>query len=150
MMKKLNLPQYNIKFKEEEGQQFIFDVFRKKYLILTPEEWVRQNFIHYLIHEKGFAASLIAIEKGLKLNELQKRADAVVYDKNALPIVLIECKAPHIKISQETFEQIARYNMVFKVPYLLVTNGMKHYCAKINFIHSTFEFLNEVPNYKEL
>ena len=150
VMKKLNLPQYPIKLKEENGQQFIFDAFRKKYLIHTPEEWVRQNFIHYLIYEKGFASSLIAIEKGLKLNELQKRADAVVYDKNAQPIVLIECKAPHIKINQETFEQIARYNRVFKVPYLVVTNGMKHYCAKINFIDNTFEFLKEIPHYKEL
>lgn len=149
-MQQLNLPSYPIKLKEEKGQQFIFDALRKKYLILTPEEWVRQNFIHYLIHEKGFAASLIAIEKGLKLNELQKRADAVVYDKNAQPIVLIEFKAPPIKINQKTFEQIARYNMVFKVPYLVVTNGINHYCAKIDFISNSFEFLKEIPNYKEL
>ena len=149
-MQQLNLPSYPIKLKEEKGQQFIFDSIRKKYLIHTPEEWVRQNFIHYLIHEKGFASSLIAIEKGLKLNELQNRADAVVYDKNAQPIVLIEFKAPHVKINQETFEQIARYNRIFKVPYLVVTNGMNHYCAKIDFNSNSFEFLKEIPTYQEL
>lgn len=146
-MEKLNLPQYPIKIKEEGGQQYIFDSIRKKYLVLLPEEWVRQNFIQYLIQDKDFAASLIAIEKGLKLNELQKRADIVIYDRQAQPIVLVECKAPKVKINQEVFEQIARYNMVFKVPYLVVTNGMEHYCAKVNFKENSFEFLEEVPEY---
>ena len=136
-MEKLNLPQYSVRLKEEGGKQFIFDIVRKKYLVLTPEEWVRQNFIHFLINDKNYPAGLIAVEKGLKLNELQKRADVLVY-KNAQPMVLIECKAPGIKISREVFEQIARYNMVFKVPYLLVTNGMQHYCAKIDFIENPF------------
>jgi hypothetical protein len=149
-MQKLNLPQYPIKLKEEKGTKYIFDPIRKKYLVLQPEEWVRQNFIQYLIKDKGYSANLIAIEKGLKLNELQKRADIVVYDKNADPIVLIECKAPKVKINQAVFEQIARYNIVFKVPYLVVTNGLDHYCAKVNLKANSFEFLKELPDYIRL
>lgn len=145
-MQKLNLPQYPIKIKKEGGKEFIFDSIRKKYLVLTPEEWVRQNFIQYLIHDKKYPASLIAIEKGLKLNELQKRADALFY-KDSKPHVLIEFKAPNVKITQETFEQIARYNMVFKVPYLIVSNGMDHYCSKIDFETNSFKFLKEIPDY---
>jgi hypothetical protein len=149
-MQELNLPQYQIKLKEEKGTKYIFDPIRKKYLVLQPEEWVRQNFIQYLINEKSFPSSLIAIEKGLKLNELQKRADIVIYDKQAQPIVLIECKAPKVKINQEVFEQVARYNVVFKVPYLVVTNGLEHFCAKVNLLENSFEFLKELPIYKEL
>jgi hypothetical protein len=149
-MEKLNLPQYPIKIKEEGGKQYIFDSIRKKYLVLTPEEWVRQNFIQFLIQEKGFPASLVEIEKGLKLNELQKRADAVISNNNGFPIVLIEFKATSVKITQETFEQVARYNSIFKVPYLIVSNGLEHFCAKIDFTQNSFEFLKEVPNYKEL
>ena len=149
-MQQLNLPPYPIKLKEEKGTKYIFDPIRKKYLVLQPEEWVRQNFIQFLIKEKAFPESLIAIEKGLKLNELQKRADIVIYDNQAKPIVLIECKAPKVKINQDVFEQVARYNMVFKVPYLLVTNGLEHYCAKVDFENNSFEFLQELPNYKSL
>jgi hypothetical protein len=149
-MQALNLPQYPIKLKEERGTKYIFDPIRKKYLVLQPEEWVRQNFIQFLIQEKGFPASLIAIEKGLKLNELQKRADIVIYDNRGEPIVLIECKAPKVKINQEVFEQVARYNMVFKVPYLIVTNGLEHYCAKVNLNANSFEFLKELPEYNAL
>jgi len=148
-MQKLNLPQYLIKLKEDEGVKYIFDAIRKKYLVLQPEEWVRQNFIQFLIQDKNYPASLIEIEKGLKLNELQKRADVLIH-KDAQPIVLIECKAPAIKINQEVFEQIARYNQVFKVPYLIVTNGMEHYCAKIDFATNSFEFLEDIPKYKQL
>jgi hypothetical protein len=148
-MEELNLPQYPIKLKEEGGVKYIFDAIRKKYLVLQPEEWVRQNFIQFLIHEKKYPASLIEIEKGLKLNELQKRVDVLIH-KDSKPIVLIECKASNVKINQEVFEQIARYNNVFKVPYLLVTNGLEHYCAKIDFETSSFEFLEEIPDYSEL
>ena len=147
-MEKLNLPSYPIKLKEEKGKQYIFDSIRKKYLMLTPEEWVRQNFIQFLIQEKKYPEGLISIEKGLKLNELQKRVDALVY-KNSDPLVLIEFKAPKVKISQEVFEQIGSYNSIFKVPYLIVSNGLEHYCAKINFKANSFEFLKDIPNYKE-
>ncbi len=148
-MQELNLPQYDIKVKQENGKHYIFDAIRKKYLVLTPEEWVRQNFIQFLIQERSFPAGLIEIEKGLKLNELQKRVDAVIY-KDSVPTVLVECKAPNVTITQEVFEQIGRYNSHFKLPYLLVTNGLEHYCAKINFEENSFEFLKEVPSFNEL
>ncbi|MEJ6735819.1 MAG: type I restriction enzyme HsdR N-terminal domain-containing protein [Flavobacteriales bacterium] len=149
-MQELNLPQHPLKIKKEDGTRYIFDAIRKKYLVLLPEEWVRQNFVQFLVRDKNYAASLIAIEKGLKLNELQKRADIVIYDKQAKPVVLIECKAPKVKINQQVFEQIARYNMVFKVPYLVVTNGLEHYCAKVDFENNSFEFLKDIPDYKSL
>jgi len=149
-MQQLNLPPYKIKLKEEQGEKFIFDAVRKKYLKLQPEEWVRQNFIQYLVQDKKYPISLIEVEKGLKYNELQKRADVVLNSSLGKPIVLVECKAPSVKISQDTFEQVAVYNTVFKVPYLIVTNGMEHYCAKINFEENSFEFLEEIPDYKEL
>jgi hypothetical protein len=148
-MDKLNLPSYSIKQKREGGKHYIFDSVRKKYLILTPEEWVRQNFIEYLIQEKGYPKGLIEIEKGLKLNELQKRADALVY-QGADPKVLIEFKAPKVKITQDVFEQIGRYNSIFKVPYLIVSNGLSHYCAKIDFNNNSFEFLEDIPDYNSL
>ncbi len=145
-MEQLNLPQYQHKLKEERGKRYIFDSIRKKYLVLTPEEWVRQNFVQFLVQERNFPAGLIEIEKGLKLNELQKRADAIVY-KNSSPLVLVEFKAPNVEIKQEVFEQVARYNTHFKVPYLIVSNGLSHYCAKIDFEENTFEFLNQIPDY---
>jgi len=149
-MHSLNLPPYPIQLKEKEGKTYIFDRIRKKYLLLTPEEWVRQNFVWFLIEEKKYVGGLMAIEKGLKLNDMHKRADVVVYDELAQPIALIECKAPKVKINQDVFEQISRYNLVFKVPYLLVTNGLSHYCVKIDFKQNTFSFLEEIPNYEQL
>jgi len=149
-MQQLNLPSYPIKLKEENGVKYIFDTVRKKYLKLQPEEWVRQNFIQYLVQEKKYPVSLIEIEKGLKYNELQKRADIVLNSTQGKPVVLVECKAPQVKISQATFEQVAVYNTVFKVPYLIVTNGLDHYCAKINFEDNSFQFSEEIPEYSEL
>lgn len=148
-MFQLNLPFYNITLKEENGKHFIFDDIRKKYLRLIPEEWVRQNFVKYLIDEKKYPASLIVIEKGLKLNELTKRADVLIY-KDSSPILLVECKAPTVKINQDTFDQISRYNLTFKVPYLMVTNGMSHYCCQIDFENNSYHFLEDIPEFGEL
>lgn len=148
-MFQLNLPFYNLTLKEENGNHFIFDDIRKKYLRLTPEEWVRQNFVKYLIDEKKYPASLIVIEKGLKLNELTKRADVLIY-KDSSPILLVECKAPTVKISQDTFDQISRYNLTFKVPFLIVTNGMDHFCCQIDFENNSYHFLEEIPYFIEL
>lgn len=148
-MFQLNLPFYNITLKEENGNHFIFDDIRKKYLRLTPEEWVRQNFVKYLIDQKKYPASLIVIEKGLKLNELTKRADVLIY-KDSSPILLVECKAPTVKISQNTFDQISRYNLTFKVPFLIVTNGMDHFCCQIDFENNSYHFLEEIPYFIEL
>lgn len=148
-MQQLNLPVYIFNTKEEKGKPYIFDEIRKKYLQLTPEEWVRQNFVKYLIQEKNFPSSLIILEKGLKLNELSKRADVLIY-RDSSPILLVECKAPEVKITQNTFDQIARYNLVFKVPYLIVTNGINHYCCTINFENNSFDFLTEIPAFSSL
>lgn len=144
-MQLLNLPQYQFKLKEVSGKIQIFDAFRKKYVVLTPEEWVRQNFLQYLVTEKKYAASLIAVEAGLKYNELQKRADILVYDKQGSPFLLVECKAPEVKISQDVFDQVARYNMSFKVVYLVVTNGMDHFCCKMDYEKNNYQFLEEIP-----
>jgi len=148
-MQQLNLPFYNITLKEENGKHFIFDDIRKKYLSLTPEEWVRQNFVKYLVSEKNVPASLVVIEKGLKLNELSKRADVLIY-KDSSPILLVECKAPKVKITQDTFDQISRYNLTFKVPYLIVTNGLNHYCCQIDFVKNSYIFLEEIPDFNTI
>jgi len=148
-MQELNLPFYNITLKEENGKRLIYDDIRKKYLSLTPEEWVRQNFIKYLISEKNVPASLIVIEKGLKLNELSKRTDVLIY-KDASPVLLVECKAPKVKITQDTFDQISRYNLIFKVSYLIVTNGMSHYCCKVDFDKNSYTFLEEIPDFNTI
>lgn len=149
-MRELNLPKYNYKLKQQNGKTYIFDCIRKKYLVLTPEEWVRQNFIHFLINKKNIPRSLIVIEKGLKFNEMQKRADVLVFDGNKTPLVLIECKAASVKVTQETFYQIARYNMVFKVPFLIVTNGLNHYCCAINFTNQSIVFLEDIPLFGDM
>ncbi|MBL7883379.1 MAG: type I restriction enzyme HsdR N-terminal domain-containing protein [Bacteroidia bacterium] len=144
-MQELNLPQYPFKIREFESKVQIFDSIRKKYLVLTPEEWVRQHFIQYLIQEKNYPQSLITIEIGLKYNQLQKRADILVYNKQGKPYLMVECKAPEVKISQDTFHQIALYNMVFKVNYLVVTNGLYHYCCEMDYHQNTYRFLPEIP-----
>lgn len=145
-MQQLNLPVYPFKFKQGVRTQ-IFDSIRKKYVILTPEEWVRQNILQYLIQEKNFPASLIAVEAGLKYNQLQKRTDVLVYDKQGNPHLMVECKAPEVKITQDTFDQIARYNMVFKVKYLVVTNGLNHFCCKMDYEANTYHYLELIPDF---
>lgn len=149
-MKKLNLPAYDFLIRKDDKKTQIFDAVRGKYLVLTPEEWVRQHLVRYLIEEKNYPKGLIAIEKGLRLNGLQKRADVLVYNKAGEPMLLIECKAPNVKINQAAFDQIGRYNISFRLPYLLVSNGINHYCAKINFEAKDFSFLKDVPSYEEL
>lgn len=150
MVQKLNLPTYDFKIKQESGKEFIYDVFRKKYLLLTPEEWVRQSFARYLIEEKGYPASLMMTEHRLHLNKTVKRCDILVHKPAGKPAVLVECKAPGIAISGDTFDQIARYNLVFKVKYLLVSNGLKHYCCEVDFESKKVEFMEEIPTYGEL
>ena len=136
--------------KTEENKTLIFDEIRKKFLLLTPEEWVRQNFIKYLIHEKGFPSSLMAIETGLKINRNIFRADLLVYNKKGIPILVVEFKAPEIKITQKTFDQIACYNMIFRAGCLIVSNGMQHYCCLINQKKGNYSFIKDIPNYKEI
>jgi type I site-specific restriction endonuclease len=151
LLPKLNLPEYSFTFRAaRSGSQRtqIFDTIRKKYVALTPEEWVRQNFIQYLANEKKFPLSLMAIEMGMKYNQLQKRGDVVVYDMSGRPWLIVECKAPAVKITQEAFDQVARYNMSLKVKYVVVTNGMNHFCCEIDHEGMSYRFVKEVPEWE--
>ncbi len=141
----LNFPPYPFKLKQEASAVFIFDEIRKKYLVLTPEEWVRQHLVQYIIREKNYPRSLIKLEGGMKLNTLQKRTDVVVYNTLGEKILLIECKAPSVKITQNVFDQIARYNIVHKVPFLMVSNGLEHFYCTVNFEEQTYQFVENLP-----
>ena len=149
-MLQLNLPQYEFKIKKEAEKLLIFDVLRKKYVKLNPEEWVRQNFIQFLMIEKNYPAALIAVEQELKLNGMKKRCDAVVYNLDAEPIMIIEFKAPEVNINQKVFDQVAVYNSKLKVEFLIVSNGMQHYSCRINLDDAKYEFFTDVPTYSEL
>jgi len=128
----------------------VLDVYRKRFVKLTPEEEVRQRFARYLVEEKGFPASLIMTEYALEVNKLARRCDILVHKPAGYPALLVECKAPEVKISQATFDQVARYNLAFRVKYLIVTNGLKHYCCQIDFDPEKVSFLSEIPDYEEL
>ena len=147
MNKALNLPAYDAKISEENGNPRIFDPLRKYYVALTPEEWVRQHFVNYLVNHKGYPTTLTANEVAIKLNETSRRCDTVVYDKQLKPKVIIEYKAPTVKITKEVFAQISRYNLVLKVDYLIISNGIQHYCCKMDYEKQTFIFLQEIPEY---
>jgi hypothetical protein len=146
-MQKLNFQQYDFRFKNSENKVSIFDQIRKKFIILTPEEWVRQHVIRFLLEEKKYPKSLINVEKVLKVNGLNKRYDAVVFNSDGNINVLIECKAPEVKISQATFDQIARYNMTMNAQYLMVTNGLNHYFCQMDFENKKYIFLSQLPDY---
>lgn len=150
MFTKLNLPTYSFRTRQEGDKLKIFDEIRKKFLVLTPEEWVRQNFIRYLVDEKSFPASLMAVETGLQLNGNQFRADLLVYNKQGKPWLIVEFKAPEVKITQKTFDQIARYNLTFEVPFLIVSNGLEHYCCQVDFEAKDYRFFREIPRFSDL
>jgi hypothetical protein len=146
-MRVLNLPSYKFKIKSSENKRFIFDNIRKKYIVLTPEEWVRQHYIYYLIHEKKYPISIIAVEKQLTLNGLKKRTDILIFNKEGTPEIIVECKAPSIEINQSTFDQIARYNMKLLAKYLIVTNGLQHFYCQMDFENEKYIFLKDIPKY---
>lgn len=146
-MIKLNLPSYDFRIRELDSKQQIFDFIRKKFVALTPEEWVRQNFTRYLTEEKQYPLSLIAIEKGLFVAKRAKRTDIVIYNRMGKPLVIVECKAPEVKITPDVFDQIVRYNITLKVNYLIVTNGLEHFCCQLSYTDNSYEFLKEVPDY---
>lgn len=150
VMQKLNLPEFNFSYRLFKGKRQIFDVVRKKFVSLTPEEWVRQNFIAWLIQAKKYPAGLIAVEKELSFNNMKKRYDAVIYNNKHVPAMLIECKAPGVSIIQKAFDQAARYNLVVKVRHLIITNGINHYYCSIDFEKGTYAFNDQVPDYDEL
>lgn len=146
-MIQLNLPPFNHQLKKAEGKLWIFDMLRKKYLILTPEEWVRQHFVHYLILELHYPKSLIKVEGGLAYNKLQKRSDIVVFDRDGKPWMIVECKASHQPINESTLRQASLYNTTLKAQYLVVTNGMKHYIFKTEWETVVTEALQAMPVY---
>ncbi|MFO7869025.1 MAG: type I restriction enzyme HsdR N-terminal domain-containing protein [Bacteroidales bacterium] len=148
-MYKLSLPQYNLSLKKIQNKLYVFDILRKKFVRLTPEEWVRQHMIHYLIHEKKYPRSLMNSEVGLEVYSLQKRADILSYDTTGKPLVLVECKSPDVSITQMVFEQIAHYNIAMKAPFLVVTNGIDSFVCHIDFDKKKYTFLSTIPEYEK-
>ena len=149
-MLQLNLPAYDFRVKKMSDKLVIFDSQRKKYVALNPEEWVRQHFIRFLIEEKGYPAARLAIEKQLEMNGMKKRCDAILYNEWAAPLLIIELKAPHIPISQATFDQVAVYNAKLKVDFFMISNGLEHYCCKVNVENSRYDYFNDIPTYNQL
>jgi len=144
-MPPLNLPKAALKTKSVDGTTQVFGQVRKKYFVLTPEEWVRQHFIHYLNKEKNYPMGLMGVEKMVKYNALKTRADIILYTTEGKAKIIVECKAANVKITQDTFNQIAKYNFKLKVPFLVVTNGMQHFCCRMDYENNSISFLEEVP-----
>lgn len=149
-MYKLNLPQYDFLYRIENGRKYIFDQLRKKYVSVTPEEIVRQHFVKYIIEEKKYPAGRIGNEISLNLNGCRKRCDTVIYDNFGTPCTIIEYKSPNVNITQETFNQITRYNIIFRVKFLIVSNGINHYCCRIDYESGNCRFIDHIPEYKEI
>ena len=149
-MFRLNLPQYEIKIGEKDGKHTIFDFLRRKYVALTPEEWVRQHFTHYLTEYKGYPQGLMGNEVELHVGEKRLRCDTILYNKQGQPQMIIEYKAPTIQIQQKTFDQISVYNLLLHVDYLIVSNGLEHYCCKMDYDNQKYLFLKDIPDYQNL
>lgn len=146
----LNLPQYAFNVKNVDGRTVIFDQLRKRFVALTPEEWVRQHFVQYLISEKQFPAARMANEVSITQNGIKRRCDTLVADCHGQPLVIVEYKSPDIEITQKTFNQIVRYNMVLRARYLMVSNGMGHYCCRIDYAAGSYAFLTDIPPYRQI
>ncbi len=146
-MQHLNFPTYTFRFKNNENKVSIFDSIRKKFVVLQPEEWVRQHCVQFLIQEKGYPESLINVEKELTINSLKKRYDIVVFNPDGSIHIIVECKAPKISINQNTFDQIARYNLELNASFLMVTNGLNHYYCQMDFENERYQFLKDIPEY---
>jgi Type I restriction enzyme R protein N terminus (HSDR_N) len=146
----LNLPTFNYKCKEIDGKMHIFDVIRRKFLVLTPEEWVRQHFVNLLITHYKYPKSLIRIEGGLHYHKLQKRSDIVVYNIEGKPFLLVECKSSQVPVNQAVIEQASRYNLTMKAPFLAVTNGLNTFCFEVNFEENSFKQMKALPKFSEL
>lgn len=147
-MQKLNFPTYSFRFKNSENKTYIFDVIRKKFLLFTPEEWVRQHTLLYLMEEMKYPKSLLNVEKLVNVNGIKKRYDIVVFNNDGSIFLLVECKAPEVAISQKTFDQIAQYNLVLKAENLMVTNGLNHYFCQMDFENEQYVFLKKLPDFK--
>ena len=150
-MPELKLPEYPARIRsKKDGKQEIFDPIRRKFVRLTPEEWVRQHFLNFLVNHHNYPASLIHVEASLTYNHLTKRSDIVVYSRQGKPMMAVECKAPTVGITQNVFEQLAMYNFTLKVSYLALTNGMQHYICRMVPENGGYTFLEELPEYNEL
>lgn len=146
----LNLPAFEAKIITRDGKRSIFDVIRRRYVALTPEEWVRQHFVHFLMTHKGYPQALMANEVQVQLNGTKKRCDTVLYRRDLTARMIVEYKAPEVEITQKVFDQITRYNMVLKVDYLIVSNGIRHYCCRMDYEQNSYTFLQDIPNYASL
>ena len=146
-MQILNFPLYEFRFKNSENKLYIFDIVRKKFVSLTPEEWVRQNTIHFLLQERKYPQSLMNVEKQIQVNQLTKRYDIVVYRSDGSIFLAVECKAPQVKITQQIFDQIARYNMTLKAENLMITNGLHHIFYQTDYVNQKYVFLEELPDF---
>jgi hypothetical protein len=149
-LKELNLPQYSFRFRETDGKEMILDPIRRKFVRLTPEEWVRQNFIMYLIDTGKYPPGLIGVEVMSDYNKLRKRVDVLVHDRQGRPVLIVECKSWDVKLDEKVFDQIVCYNMGFRVPYIIVTNGIDHYACRIDAEWTKYEFLMAIPLYEDL
>jgi hypothetical protein len=149
-LKELNLPRYSFKITGKEGSEMILDTIRRKYVKLTPEEWVRQHFIRYLVNEGKYPPGLLGIESYFSLFKVKRRMDILVHNREGKPVMIVECKAPDVKLNDEVFDQIVTYNLELKVPYIIVTNGMDHYACKLKADESGYEHLYVIPLYEDL
>ena len=150
MADNLKLPPFELKISEQDGKTVVWDPVRKRWTAFTPEENVRQGFVSYLVNHKGYPISHIANEQAIELNGMSRRCDSVIYDKAGRPKVIVEYKRPTVTISQKVFDQIARYNLVLHVDYLIVSNGLKHYCVKMEYPAGKYVFLQDIPSYSDL
>ena len=146
----INLPPYDIKMREQGGKRQIFDFLRRKYVALTPEEWVRQHFVHFLINHKGYPQGLLANEVELKVGDKKLRCDTLLYNRALQPQMIIEYKAPHVEITQQVFNQITVYNHLLHVDFLVISNGLQHFCCRMDYDHQFYAFLQEIPDYQLL
>ena len=149
-MKELNLPSFDVKVRGTREKPEIFDFLRRRYVALTPEEWVRQHFTHWLVDHKGYPKGLLGNEIELRIGEKRLRCDSILYDDKALPRMIIEYKAPSVSVTQRVFDQISTYNLLLHVDYLMVSNGVQHYCCRMDYEHQKYEFLQTIPDYSAL
>ncbi len=149
-MQKLTLPEYSFRIRDTEGKKQIFDSFRKKFVALTPEEWVRQNFLMYLVNDKQIPPTVVSVETALKVYSRKKRTDIVVHNRSGKPVMIVECKAPDVTIDDTVFDQIVRYNFALNVQYFVLTNGLNHFCCHVDYQNKSYTFLDEIPVYELL
>lgn len=149
-MDTLNLPKTELKVTTRAGKPHVFDFLRRKYVTLTPEEWVRQQFVHFLVDSKGYPAECIANEVSIRLGSMRKRCDTVVYGREAEPLMIVEYKSPGVEITQQVFDQISRYNIRLRVKWLIVSNGLQHYCCHIDYANGTYRFVEDIPSYTDI